>query len=325
MVLIGAINVIILFLVCERLVDFRTAFLAGTLMAVSPLVVFNSRLTKEENLVQLFWLVGLFLYLKLVKTKDTPRLDYVCGAVLGLAALSKVHGGALGFAFAAAALAEKRPNPRRAARILGTSLGVSALYPLYGLILDGQTYLRVVTWLGQRYAIEDAADKFLILPRFILEPNVAAGTHLVDGWILLGWLSLLYLRRQKPISISLVAYLLILMATIHSGNLYGFYVIPVFPFLCLAAAVHIRRVLDHQTILPVFLFVALFFLPIFGRFSDMIPFGSRGLLVLSCLPLATSLLHQRGWKWAKVLEAFMLRAMLVLGVLAALHRCLTTL
>jgi hypothetical protein len=325
MVLIGALNVILLFLVCGRLVDFQTAFLAGTLMAASPLVVFNSRLTKEENLVQLFWLVGLFLYLKLMKTKDSPRLDYVCGVMLGLAALSKIHGNAIGFAFAAAAVTDKPRNLKRSARILGTSLGVSALYPLYGLILDGQTYLQVVTWLGQRYAIEDAADKFLILPRFILEPNVAAGTHLIDGWILLGWLSLLYLRRQKAISISMVAYLLILMATIHSGNLYGFYIIPLFPFLCLAAAIHIRRVLDGQTILPVFLFVALFFLPYIGRFGDMIPFGVRGLLVLSCLPLVASLARQGGWKTAEILEVFMLRAMLVLGVLCAIHRCLTTL
>ncbi len=325
MVLIGSLGVVMLFLVCETLLDFQTAFLAGVLMAASPLVVFNSRLAKEENLVLLFWLVGLYLYLKFMRGRETPRLDYLCGAMLGLAALTKIHGNALGPAFAVVALADGPPNVKRAVRILGTSLGVGALYPLYGLLLDASTYLSEFSWLSQRYPLEDAADKFLILPRLILEHKIAAGTPMVDGWILLGWLSLPFLIRYKAISIPVVAYLLILMATINSGNLYGFYIIPIFPFLCIAAGVHIRRVLDGRSVLPVFLFVGLFFLPSAGRLTSMLPFGYRGLLVLSCLPLATSLLRHKGWRSSEVIERPMLYAMLLLGVLAFLQRCFTTL
>lgn len=324
MVVLGTASVILLFFLARRLFGFRAAFLAGLFMAVSPLVVVNSRLVKEEGLVQFLWLSGALLYVKASEKRDTPGLDYLCGVLMGLAALSKIHGIALGPAFAAVAVASPPANWRRGLRILGTSLAVSALYPIYGLILDAETYLAVVSWLAARYPVggEDLAEKFLILPRFILEPKASAGIPLIDGWILLGWLALVLLFRSLPVVIPMIAYLLALMATIHSSNLFGFYVIPVLPFLCIAAGRLMERTLSKPAFLTSFLFVGLVFLPQFGRLPFVAHLGFRGLLLIASLPLAAYLLPFI--PRIAALQTRILEVLLVLSVLAAAHQCVST-
>jgi 4-amino-4-deoxy-L-arabinose transferase-like glycosyltransferase len=324
MVILGSASVVLLFFLAKRLFGYRTAFLAGLFMAVSPLVVLNSRLVKEEGLVQFLWLAGALLYLKASEKRNTPGLDFLCGAVLGLAALSKIHGIALGAAFAAAAIATPPANWKRALRLLGTSLAVAALYPLYGLIVDAEAYLAVVTWLSSRYPVmgEDLAQKFLILPRFILEPKASAGISLIDGWILLGWLSILFLRRCLPIVIPLSAYLLALMATIHSSNLFGFYVIPVLPFLCMGAGQLMERVLSKPAFFLSFLFLGLVVLPELGRMPLVGGVGYRGLLGIASFPLALGLFRSR--PPIARLETGLLEVLLALSVVGAAHQSVST-
>ena len=132
---------------------------------------------------------------------------------------------------------------------------IASFYPLYGLLIDPDTYLRVVSHLWGPYSFESLADKFLILPRLILQPRISAVTPLIDGWILYGWVSIYLLFRYKTISTMLVAYLLLLMASLPSRLIWGFYIVPVLPLLCLAAAMHMRRSLMRQDLLSVFLFV----------------------------------------------------------------------
>jgi hypothetical protein len=324
MILAGTMSVVVLFFLALKLFGFRAGFLAALFMAVSPLATLNSRLVKEEGLVQLFWLLGALLYARAAEKRDSPRLDYLCGALFGLAALSKIHGVALGGAFAAAAMASPVPNWKRALRLATSSLAVAALYPLYGLLLDARTYLSVVTWLGGRYpyAGEDFAEKFLILPRFILEPKASAGLDLIDGWILLGWLSLPFLARSLPTVIPLAAYLLALMATIHSGNLYGFYVIPVLPFLCLAAGRMAERTLSRPAFLTSFLLAGLLFLPHFARAPFAPYLGFRGLILIAAVPLALHVF--RAVPRIAALEARTLEVLLALAVVAGAHQSLST-
>ncbi len=324
MVVLGTASVVLLFYLARRLFGFRAAFLAGLFMAVSPLVALNSRLVKEEGLVQFLWLAGALLYLKASEKRDTPLLDYVCGALLGLAALSKIHGIALGGAFAAAAVASPPPNWRRAIRLFGTSLAVAAIYPLYGLLVDAETFIAVFSWLSGSYPVigEDMAEKFLILPRFILEPKASAGIPLIDGWILLGWMSLPLLFRCLPIVIPLSAYLLALMATIHSSNLFGYYVIPVLPFLCIAAGRLMERAFSKPSFLVSFLFVGLVFLPQFGRLPFVNGLGFRGLLLIASLPLALSLV--RAVPRIAALEPRVLEVLLALSVVAGAHQSVST-
>jgi len=306
-----------------RLFGFPTAFLAGALMAVSPLAVFSSRLAKEDGLVQLFWLAGLYLYVRIRDKKETPAWDCLLGAVCGLATLSKMPGLALGLAFAAIAIADGR-DYRRAVRTLSVALAVAALYPLYGYLLNASLFTEVMSYMGGRFSVEDLSQKFLIIPRFILEPKLGAGVPLVDGWILLGWLSLPFLFSKRFLSIPFVSYLLILALTIHSQRHYGFYLIPVFPLLFLAAALAVRRVFLRPAVLSTFLFVTLFFLVPAGHIATALPLGFRTVLFVAYLPVALVLLRDAGWGTAEPIRRAMLQGMVVLSFVFAAHQCFST-
>lgn len=325
MVLAGALSVVVLFLVALELTNLRTAFLAAVLMATSPLVVFNSRLVKEDCLVQLFLLLALYTYLR-NRQAPSAKLQWLTGAFSGLAAVSKVMGLAVGFALSAVAFAERPRRPAAPARILGLSLAIASVYPLHGLLIDSETYLRVMAHLSLAYPFESLTDKFFILPRLILEPKISAATPLIDGWILLGWVSVYHLFRNKAVSATLVAYLLVLMVSLQSKWIWGFYIVPVLPFLCLAAAMQMRRSMVRQDLLSVFLFVGLSFLPIFATLgSAVVPGGFRGLLVVACLPLVPALLRLPQQHAARVASRWILASMLLLSVLANIHRCVTKL
>ena len=324
MVLAGTLSVVVLFLAACELTNLRTAFLAAVLMATSPLVVFNSRLVKEDCLVQLFLLLALYTYLR-NRQAQGATLHWLTGAFCGLAALSKVMGLAVGFALSAVALVERPGGRAASARILGLSLTIASFYPLYGLLIDPDTYLRVVSHLWGPYSFESLADKFLILPRLILQPRISAVTPLIDGWILYGWVSIYLLFRHKTISTMLVAYLLLLMASLPSRLIWGFYIVPVLPLLCLAAAMHMRRSLMRQDLLSVFLFVGLSFLPSFATLgSTVVPGGFRGVLFVACLPLVPALLRLPRQHAARAASRWILVGMLLLGVLANVHRCVST-
>lgn len=323
MVVLGSLAVVLLFLISARLVDFPTAFLAGALMALSPLVVFSSRLAKEDGLLQVLWLAGLYIYLRIRDRKDTPAWDCLLGAVLGMATLSKIPGLVLGFAFAVTAVVDKK-DYRRAARVLALALGVAALFPLYGYALNAGLFREVMSFMAGRFSVEDMSQKFLIIPRFILEPKLGAGVPLVDGWVLLGWLSLPFLFSKKYVSIPFVSYLFVLALTIHSERQYGFYLLPVLPFLILAAALGVRRAFLRPAVLPTFLFVTLFFLLPARDLVPALPFGFRTILFGAYFPVGLVLLRQAGWRGAEPIRLAMLRGMVVLGLLFALHECFST-
>lgn len=325
MVLAGTLSVVALLFVAKELTDLATAVLASVLMAVSPLAVFNSRLVKEDVLVQLFLLLAVYNFLR-GDAGNSPRLDWVSGVFCGLAALSKVHGIGLGFALAAVALSNRPRDLRRPARILVTALAVASLYPIYGLLIDSKTYLGVMSQLSLAYPQESIADKFHILHRLILEPKISAATPLIDGFILLGWLSLYHLHRKRAVSVVFVLYLLLLMATLRSRWIYGFYIVPLLPVLCLAAAFQVRRTLLRQDVLSVFLFVGLCFLPTFGVPAGLaIPGGFRSMLLIAGLPIAVALFRSHLGEPLTAAGRYLLGAMLTLSILASVHRILTTL
>jgi hypothetical protein len=112
------------------------------------------------------------------------------------------------------------------------------------------------------------------------------------------------------------------MATIHSGNLYGFYVIPVLPFLCLAAGRMAERMLSRPAFLTSFLFAGLVFLPYFARAPFAPHFGFRGLLLIGAVPLALHVF--RAVPGIAALEARTLEVLVALAVVAGAHQSLST-
>ncbi len=120
----------------------------------------------------------------------------------------------------------------------------------------------------------------------------------------------------------MAAYLLALMATIHSSNLFGYYVIPVLPFLCMGAGRLMERTLSKPGFLTSFLFVGLIFLPQLGRLPFLSELGYRGLLAIASIPLGLHLL--RAAPRAAALERRLLEVLLAVSVVAAAHQSVST-
>jgi 4-amino-4-deoxy-L-arabinose transferase-like glycosyltransferase len=325
MVLVGTLSVTVFFFLALELVSFRTAFLAATLMATSPLVVFNSRLVKEDGLVQLFLLLAVYAHLR-SRRLGGGRSYWVAAVSSGLCAFAKVMGIAVGFALSAVCLAESPRRIRRPAVILAVSLFFASLYPLGGLALDWEAYRRLMAFFSASYPYESIVEKFLVLPRMILEPRISAAVPLVDGWIVLGWLAVFRLHRERAVSVPFVCYLLVLMITVRSTAIWGFYLSPLLPFLCLAAATAMGRALSRMDFLSVFLAIGLGFLPQYVAIPGApIPGGFRGLAVIAFLPLVPALFRLRRDHPCRAAGRTYLAVLLMVSAVANLHRCITTL
>jgi 4-amino-4-deoxy-L-arabinose transferase-like glycosyltransferase len=318
MLVVGTLSVGLLFLVAREVTSFRTAFVAAVLMAVSPLVVFNSRLVKEDGMIQLFLLLAVYSHI-------AGKSSWCTGLFAGLAALSKVMGIAVGFALSAVAFAESPRRHQRPLQIFGLTLLFAALYPLFALAIDADTYRRMTTYLALAYSYESFSDKFLILPKMILEPRISAATPLIDGWILLGWLSVLHLFRNRALAVTFVCYLLALMMSVNSNRIWGFYLEPILPFVCLSAAITVRRALLRPDVLNLFLVIALGFLVPYAAIEGAPrPGGFRGVAILAFLPLVPSVLPLPQRHLLRRAGRVLVAAMVVIGITASLHRCVTT-
>jgi hypothetical protein len=123
-----------------------------------------------------------------------------------------------------------------------------------------------------------------------------------------------------------VCYLLVLMITVRSTAIWGFYLSPLLPFLCLAAATAMGRALSRMDLLSVFLAIGLGFLPQYVAIPGApIPGGFRGLAVIAFLPLVPALFRLRRDHPCRAAGRTYLAVLLVVSVVANLHRCITTL
>ncbi len=316
MILIGVASVVLLFFLARELAGFQVAFLAATILATSPLTVYNGRLAKEDCLVQLLLLLGIFLYLR-NRDRRSTAMDWTVGVIGGLAAVTKVMGLAVGIGIALASIAESPREWGRPARILTMTFLIGSLYPIFGLMMDADTYLRVMGHLSSTYPLESLVDKFSILPRLILDPRISANTPLIDGWILLGWLSLYRLLKEPAVTVPFVSYLLVLVATVLSSSVWGFYIAPVLPFLALSAALQVKHTLKHQEFVAIFLFIGLFFLPSAAHLSGLATLGGfRGVLLMSCIPLLPPLMSLPSDHTISRINRVVLTAMLLIAVFA---------
>ena len=179
-------------------------------------------------------------------------------------------------------------------------------------------------FLASTYSFEGFSEKFLILPRLVLEPKIVAVTPLVDGWILLGWLSVFRLFRSRAIAVTLVCYLLALMMSVNSEHLWGFYLLPILPLVCLAAALTVRRALLRPDVLTVFFVIALGFLPQYAALEGAPrPGGFRGVAILAFLPLIPAVFRLRPTHALHKAGRALLLGMVVIGLIASLHHSVT--
>ncbi len=187
-VLLGALTVLLTYRIALTALPGwpAAAVLATALLAFSPQFLFISASTNNDNLVIVLATAGLYLSMYLVADKKTPQwwIWLVFGAVVGLAALSKLSGLLLAALAAVTILAVAWAA--RAWRVFGqamlltgaAALAVAGWWYIRNWLLFGDPLLLSVMFAGVPPQGEPAGIAELLA----LAPGVWRSTWAVFGW-----------------------------------------------------------------------------------------------------------------------------------------------
>lgn len=230
MVILGTINVILLLLVAVKLYSWRVAITSALVYATAPAFVFASRVVVAENALITIMLIAILL---LIHMEKNPRLEWVVllGIMAGLALLTKVAG--LAIVVASCTVLFLQQKYKQTALVLGISLCLGSLYPLYGFLENRQLFMAVLS------KQSDFGIGLGALMSLFIYPQLVQKTFL-DGWMYIGLVALAFQaarkssgKRVEMIAIfSLVWLAFILMATPEVIS-HGWYKYPLFPLMAL--------------------------------------------------------------------------------------------
>jgi 4-amino-4-deoxy-L-arabinose transferase-like glycosyltransferase len=229
-------------------------WLGAGLFAVLPTIVLQSRVIKEESLLVPLSLAAVWFFLRW--RDDGKKLRHLVLAALcaGLATLAKVPAVVWVPALVMLVAAE-RGETKRAVLAAAVGLGAASLLLVFGAIVDWDVFLLTQAKQGRR------PTHWNLFPRFfdatLINHNIVG-----RGWVLFSWLGFAASvfsrgwRQTAVLTVPLTAYLIAI--AIGSGNwTFGWYILPLYPFLCLGAGDFLARLWARPTFLAGTLFVVL--------------------------------------------------------------------
>ena len=311
MILIGAFNVWLLYLVAKKIFKEKTiAHLATLIYAVVPTFVFGSRLVVAENLLVTWMLLAIYLIKSQSKHKN---LFLIFVGVVAI--LTKVSGLIIPFGIL---LYGWQKSEKQIAKIglLGLILGEFS-YCLYGALLNWQLFLKIN--LSQ-------ADRDLglstLLNRLFLHPSVVE-KFFFDGWLILGLFAMIAWLLIKPkkyliIKIYAVLWLAFIAATAGEQTFHGWYDYPLYPLLALSIAWFIYYITTKKIYWLIWL-GWLFVLPTIrlalvfsNQYAEISNFSLRLIMGLGALPLGFSFMKKD--KFAQKSILFLGMLLLIAGI-----------
>ncbi|MBX3272084.1 MAG: glycosyltransferase family 39 protein [Sandaracinaceae bacterium] len=229
-------------------------YLAGLLYATLPSIVLQTRVIKEEALLTVL-VAGLVWFFQRWRDDGRRTRDLAMAAVCaGAATLTKVPAVVYVPALVMLVAAE-RGQLRRAGFALAVGLGVSALLPIFGAIVDWDAFVYSLGRQGGR------PMHWNLFPRWF-DATMINHNFLGRGWILFLWLGFAGamvrrgVRDTAPVIVPLVAYMCAI--AIGTGNwTFGWYIVPFYPLLCVGAGLFLARVWQRPDLLGGTLFVTL--------------------------------------------------------------------
>lgn len=251
-----ALGTILMIAVGRRLwPDSMGPYLGALIFSVLPNITLQTRVIKEEDvLVPL--LLGTVLFFLRWRDDGRKTRDLVLAAVCaGLAPLAKIPAAAFIPAMAILFAAEHR-GMRSAMKVALIGGAVGSLVLVYGAIFGWDNFVFAQSLQSQR------AIHWNIFPRFFDETQIN-GNRTGRGWILFLWLayaSTIYARGVRSMAVLTIPPLTYLTAiAVGAGNwTYGWYIVPIYPFLCLGAGDFIARTWRQPTFVAGLFLIGLF-------------------------------------------------------------------
>ncbi|HEY8430542.1 MAG TPA: glycosyltransferase family 39 protein [Sandaracinaceae bacterium] len=231
-IFLSLVTMALTFLVGRRLSPRGPGPWLGVLLyATLPMIAIQNRAIKEEMLLAPMALGSLYLFLR---WRDGASDRALIGAAFlaGLTSMAKVSGAVLVPALVLLVMATGRY--RMAARAFVAGLAGIAVLFVYGALIDWDVF--IVTTLKQATG---RPAHFNLFPRFFAD-GLIIHNLVGHGPTLFLWLGYVaYLGgRGRRVDPAWVLYPLVYLVSmcVSAGNwMFGWYVLPVYPFLCLAA------------------------------------------------------------------------------------------
>jgi hypothetical protein len=269
----------------------EAALLAALVYATLPIIVLSHRLVKGENLLALLFM-GAVLLAHRCGESGSRRDALLLGALCGLSLWTKATGVAVP-AVALVMLASRR-RWRAAGLALAVTAGFLLLYLAYAAAFDFRIFLGVLR--------SQATSKLVSLEAL---HDLLGGKVVVKlfgrGWYL--WLllcgALAGVRRERGLLLPLVVYALVIAATADSRVIYGWYRIPLYPFLCVAAGVALEEMIRAADLYRTFPFaVTAVVTGLLYALPESVAGTRRAVYLFALVALAPFLLrlaHERRW------------------------------
>ncbi|HBP51435.1 MAG: hypothetical protein US68_C0008G0077 [Candidatus Shapirobacteria bacterium GW2011_GWE1_38_10] len=242
MVYLGALNILLLFLIGYLYFNYKTGIIAALIYSVSPLIVVANRLPQAENaFIPLFLISTIFI--KLFQNKSNYIYLFFSALIAGVGiwfkipALMITASGFLLILYSSPVQFKKRFKPAIIFTLISISFGVIPLL-VYGLALNPQAFFQVLFFHAQRtYGIGISA-----FYQLLNQSKITGSFSITDGWLICGWLSWLILlvknkNNYQKCLISAPVFVCLIFFLFLGSESYGWYIYPFFPWLILSLAV----------------------------------------------------------------------------------------
>jgi len=227
----------------------RAALLGALVYATLPVIVLAHRLVKAENLLSLLFM-GAILAARRHISSGSARSAVVTGVLCGLSIWTKATGVAV-LAVALLLLVPAR-RYRGALLAVGFAAGSFALYLVYAWALDFGIFVKIIDAQATTKLIGLEALQDLVSGKIVTK-------YFGRGWYpwMLLCAALATFRRERGLLLPLAVYGLLIAMTADYRVIYGWYRIPLYPFLCVAAGGALEDMLDGADLFRVFPFALL--------------------------------------------------------------------
>ena len=287
------------------------ALLAALLFAAVPSIVLNHRQAKSDVLLVVFVLVGLLAAFRHLDT-GKRRWMWAAAVAAGLAAWSKEVGVVAVAIIPYVWLRQKRW--REGLTVATIAAAILGLYFVWGSWVDFDVFWGIVRAQASQASSFDAAWRFLTEAKL-----VQVSLPFAVGWTLWLWLAVAYVApRDELPAVAAVCFLLVISSVVRVEWIFGWYWVPMFPFLCVAGGVYLYDLVRRPDIVRGGLFVltAIFMTIHAQRGGEVEEIAvTRGAVGIILLPfaVATFFPQRRIVQAARVWAALIILGALILG------------
>lgn len=234
-ILFSVISMVCIFLISYLSFGMLIGLLSALIYALTPIIIISSRLVTAENYLTPLLLLGV-LFTQLWIMKEKNLFLFLASFLIMVCYLIKPFGISLGGVVFLAILAFNKPKKYLIFPAVFSILGILTFFA-YGNFYAPKLFPKIVAYQVNRlYSPLEGILKIII-------PKITK--IFLDGWIIFGWLSIAALAFQRNFKkyfwiISPVLSLLF-MFTLYGGQDYGWYRLPIYPFLSIATSVILMK------------------------------------------------------------------------------------